>query len=328
MSPGRFAALLAATPVPAFAGIQSALDPKGVDAAKIAEISWVIFVGGGLIFLVVMALLAVALLGPPSVRASLGRYPWIIGGGIAFPVVVLTALLIYSFLANTKMVRAGVPGAVQIQVIGERWWWRVLYLDNQGRTIVETANDIRIPARTPVEFLLTSDNVIHSFWVPNLAGKTDMIPGRVNTLAVRANETGIFRGQCAEYCGAQHAKMAFHVGAYAVEDFEAWLAWQTRPAREPDTPMLVRGKQLFLSNACIECHVIRGTPANGKLGPDLTHVGSRLSIAAGILPNNIGSLAGWIAGSQHIKPGNHMPSFGELPPEDLRAIAAYMESLK
>jgi cytochrome c oxidase subunit 2 len=320
-------ALLAARTQAAHADIQSAMAPKGAQAAQIAEISTVLFIGGGLIFLGVMLLLGMAIFGPPRMRSLIGRRALVIGGGIVFPVVVLSMLLVYTFMAAAGMVRADEAPAARIEITGELWWWRVKYLDPQGRVIVETANDVRIPAGQPVEFQVRSDNVIHSFWVPNLAGKMDTIPGHVNRLRVQADQPGVFRGQCAEYCGVQHANMALHVIALPPRDYASWLAGQTEPAREPVEASLQAGKQYFM-HACAQCHAIRGTQAAGTLGPDLTHVGSRHSIAAGILPNNVGALAGWIAGSQHIKPGNQMPSFDDLSGEGLRSVARYMESLK
>jgi cytochrome c oxidase subunit 2 len=323
-----FFALLVAVPTLAYGGMQSAFDAKGKDAAQILEITWVLFIGGGLIFIVVMVLALIALFGPPAMRAALGRHAWVIGGGIAFPVVVLSALLIYTFLAASSMVRAQSPPAARIEVTGELWWWRVKYLDASGKTILETANEIRIPAGQPVDLKLISNNVIHSFWVPNLAGKIDMIPGHVNQLRVQADAPGIFRGQCAEYCGAQHAKMAFYVVAQTIEEYSAWLAAQIQPAVTSSNQLLQQGQELFFNNHCSLCHTIRGTPATGNLGPDLTHLGSRLSIAAGILPNGQGPIAGWITDSQQIKPGNRMPSFNQFSGEELRALSAYMESLQ
>jgi cytochrome c oxidase subunit 2 len=319
--------ILAALPFPAAAGVQSALTPRGEQASLIAEISWVMFIGGTVIFLLVMVMLALALYGPPRLRALLSRRSLIVGGGVAFPVVVLTALLVYTLSTASFLVRAETPAAARIEVIGEIWWWRVRYLDSDGQPMFETANDIRIPSGLPVDFLLKSDNVIHSFWVPNLAGKIDMMPGQVNRLRVQAQAPGIFRGQCAEYCGSQHAKMMFHVEVLAPDDFQAWLAVQRQPAREPTDARLQVGRQYFM-HACAQCHAIRGTAAAGTLGPDLTHVGSRHSLAAGVLPNNVGAHAGWIAGNQHIKPGNLMPSFNQLSGEGLRAVAHYMESLE
>jgi cytochrome c oxidase subunit 2 len=314
-------------PLPVWADVQSALHPKGETASRIAEISWVMFLGAGVIFVLVIAMLILALYGPPRMRGLLGRRGLIVGAGIAFPVVVLTALLVYSLSGATSMAGASTRPAVRIEVMGEMWWWRVRYLGDDGKPLFETANDIRIPAGLPVEFVLKSNNVIHSFWVPNLAGKLDMVPGHVNRLRVQAKEPGAFRGQCAEYCGAQHAKMMFDVQALSPDDFQAWVASQRQPAKAPTDAELQLGQQTFMQ-ACAQCHALRGTRAAGTLGPDLTHIGSRPSLAAGVLPNNVGTLAGWIAGSQHIKPGNQMPPFNHLSGESLRAIAQYMHSLE
>lgn len=323
----------------------------GDGAGVIADISQILFIGATAIFVVVMALVAVALFGPASARRRLASPALIVGAGIAFPVVALTALLVYVLSAGSSMAGDGAAPTVRIAVKGELWWWRVRYLDASGAALFDTANDIRIPVGAWVEFELTSDNVIHSFWVPELGGKLDMIPGRVNRMRVRAQTAGTFTGQCAEYCGAQHANMKFHVVALEPDAYRAWQEAQVRPAEArpaqvrpaearptetlptearpapPSEPTLRRGEQVFLQ-ACAQCHTVRGTDARGTLGPDLTHVGSRLSLAAGVLPNNVGALAGWIAGSQHIKPGNPMPSFNQLPGEDLRAVARYLERLK
>jgi cytochrome c oxidase subunit 2 len=185
-----------------------------------------------------------------------------------------------------------------------------------------------IPVGRPVEVALRSDNVIHSFWVPALAGKVDMIPGRTNRLVIEARVPGVFRGQCAEYCGLQHAWMAFYVVAVPEAAYRQWRTDQAAPAIEPADATLRRGREAFLREGCGACHAVRGTPANGTLGPDLTHVGSRLSLAAGRLDNHAGTLAGWIADSQGIKPGNLMPSMNVFSGEELRAVAAYLESLK
>lgn len=319
--------LLALLPIQVSAGVQSVLHPNGEGASRIAEISWVMFIGAGIIFFLVMVLLALALYGTPQARKRLGRRSLIVAAGLAFPVAVLSALLAYNLKAASSLAGADGPPAVRIAVVGEMWWWRVQYLDDEGRLLFETANDIRIPYGLPVEFVLQSDNVIHSFWVPNLAGKLDMIPGHVNRLRVQAKEAGLFRGQCAEYCGAQHAKMMFDVQALSPAGFQRWVAAQRQPAREPANASLRLGQRLFMQ-ACAQCHTIRGTRAAGTLGPDLTHMGSRRSVAAGVLPNNIGTLAGWIADSQHIKPGNQMPTFNHLSGEDLRALAQYVGSLK
>lgn len=294
---------------------------------RVVAINEILFIGAAAIFVWVMIMLALALYGPARLRRRLGQPALVIAAGIVFPVVVLSALLFYTFGAATNTMRANNQPALRIEVIGEMWWWRLRYLDDKGQLMFETANDIRMPAGLPIEFVLKSDNVIHSFWVPNLAGKLDMVPGHVNRLRVQAEKPGLFRGQCAEYCGAQHAKMMFDVQVLSLEDFQEWVALQRQPALEPTNDTLRLGKQHFMQ-FCAQCHAVRGTDAVGSLGPDLTHIGSRLSLAAGVLPNNVGTLAGWIAGSQHIKPGNQMPSFNQLSGEGLRAVAQYMESLK
>lgn len=309
--------------------MQSALHARGQDAAQILDITWVLFVGGGLIFAAVMLLAALALLGPAAARSALARHACIIGGGIAFPVLVLSALLVYTLVAASTMLQARqAPAAAHIQVAGELWWWRVKYLDSGAKTLLETANEIRIPAGQPVDLDLVSENVIHSFWVPSLAGKIDMIPGRVNRLRLHAGAPGVFRGQCAEFCGAQHARMALHVVVMDPREYAAWLEGRRRPAVEPGGPLLRQGQALFEENRCGVCHTIRGTAATGSAGPDLTHVGSRLSLAAGTMPNSVGAMAAWIVGNQHIKPGSRMPAYKQFSGEELRALSAYLESLQ
>lgn len=323
-------AVLAAFPPGAKGNIQSALHPAGKDALLIADLGTVMFLGGTAIFTGVMLLAALALFGPPRARRMLRGRGLVIAGGVAFPVVALSALLVYSLLASAALVRAGDPPDVRIEVVGELWWWRVRYLDASGKPLVETANEIRLPARRIVELSLTTPDVIHSFWVPNLAGKTDMIPGHVNKQRLYVEVPGTFRGQCAEFCGAQHANMGFDVAVLAPGEFDAWLAAQLQPQAPhgPAEPLARRGMQVFAENDCGKCHAVRGAGFAGTDGPDLTHVGSRLSLAAATLPNSIGAFAGWVAASQHIKPGNGMPSFDRLSPADLRAIAAYMDSLQ
>jgi cytochrome c oxidase subunit 2 len=293
-------------------GIQSALHPAGPDAALIAELTWVLLAGGALIFVLVMALAAWAVLKPPSWLARRGS---IVAGGIAFPAVVLFALLVYTLL-RANALSAGEP-ALRVEVTGHQWWWRIAYLGPDGAVDFVTANELRIPVGQPVEIRLRSADVLHSFWVPSLAGKLDLVPGKDNRLLLSASRAGTFRGQCAEYCGGPHAQMAFYV--VATDDFEAWRARQRQPA--------AASSELFNAR-CAACHTVRGTAAAGTLGPDLTHVGGRVSIGAGILPNNRGALAGWIASSQHLKPGNLMPSFQHFRGEELRELAEYVESLE
>ncbi|MBC7944251.1 MAG: cytochrome c oxidase subunit II [Burkholderiales bacterium] len=328
-------------PLSACSGIQSVFNPHGPNARHTAQIGWVMFIGGALIFLVVAAFAVYAVLRKPAKRGWISHRGFIIGGGIVFPLITLTALLIYDFRAARAIVAGLASPALTIEVVGEQWWWRVRYLggsdvdesvvvdaDAADKGIVISANEIHIPAGRSVTFALKSADVIHSFWVPNLAGKLDMIPGRTTKLRMQADHAGVFRGQCAEYCGGPHAKMAFYVVAHEPEEFERWLAHERTPAQPPGTRFLAEGQRLFLETSCAVCHQIRGTAARGQVGPDLTHVGNRLSIGAGILPNNTGTLAGWIASSQHLKPGNRMPSFDAFTGEELRALAAYLESLK
>jgi cytochrome c oxidase subunit 2 len=214
-----------------------------------------------------------------------------------------------------------------VQAIGRQWWWDFRYTTPEGSAIA-LANELHIPVGQPVEIVLATDDVIHSFWVPALAGKVDMVPGRTNRLVMTAATTGVYRGQCAEYCGLQHALMAFVVVAQPAPQFREWLAAQARPARAPTDAFRRRGQRLFFAARCQECHAIRGTAAEGRSGPDLTHVGSRLTLGAGILDNHAGTMAGWIAGAQDLKRGNAMPSMNVFAGEDLRAVAAYLSGLK
>jgi cytochrome c oxidase subunit II len=323
------------------AGEQSALSPGGPAAAAYALLGNIMYAGAAAIMALVMGLTAFAILAPRERRAWLGRRRTIVAGGIVFPVVTLTALMAYGFgvMRDAGWSEAGRvardigntnPGnsALHVEVVGEQFWWRVRYLDAAGEVAFETANEVVIPTGQPVTMVLTSADVIHSFWVPSLAGKIDMIPGRTTTLTLAADRAGTWRGQCAEFCGAQHARMAFHTVAMAPQAFDAWLERQRQPPAPPSDPFLERGLEVFLSSGCGACHTVRGTEAAGTLGPDLTTMGSRPSVAAGTLPNNAGTIAGWIASSQHLKPGNKMPSFDALSGPDLRAVAAYLESLK
>lgn len=309
-----------------FAGPQSALDPAGPNAAAIARLTWIMVGGGGLIAALVMALTVLAL-GRGRGRRFIATQAAVVAGGVALPLVVLSVLLVYGLVLARDIVAKPGPDALNVRVVGEQFWWRVHYDAPDGQRI-ETANEIRVPVGRPVVFTLTTADVIHSFWIPTLGGKLDMIPGQANTMVLQADRAGVYRGQCTEYCGAAHALMAFDVVAQSPEDFQTWLAAQGRSASQPSDAVLQRGGALFLAAGCGACHSVRGTQAAGRIGPDLTHIGSRRSIAAASLPNNKGTLAGWIASSQHLKPNNGMPSFNVFSGEDLRAVASYLESLK
>ena len=301
---------------------QSVLSPVGADAEGIATLSWIMFGGGAIIFLGVLLLTICAYWGGDALRRRLASDEFIFAGGIVFPIATLVALLIYGLMLTGARVMATGPDALRIEVSGEQWWWRVRYTEAD----VETANEIRVPVGRQVEIKLSSADVIHSFWAPNLAGKVDMIPGVVNLIRLRATEAGTYRGQCAEYCGGPHALMAFHVIVLGPAEFDDWLAKQRQPASVPSASK--QGEKLFMSVGCNACHTIRGTQAAGVIGPDLTHVGGRISIAAATLPNTADSFSRWIRDNQHIKPNNRMPPFGILSDHDLAVLGAYLKGLQ
>ncbi|MFC5461119.1 cytochrome c oxidase subunit II [Massilia niabensis] len=307
------------------APLQSVFHPAGPDAAIITQLTWVLFGGGALIFAGVMALTALSL--RRSGRPVSPRW-WILGAGVAFPVVVLSALLVWSTWRSTELSPQTSRGAMSIGVTAKMWWWEVRYHDPVSGREFAGANEIRIPVGKPVYLGLTSTDVIHSLWVPALNGKMDTVPGRVNGLRLQADKPGIYRGQCAEYCGEQHARMALHVVALPQDEFDRWLSSEAQPAREPTSPLLVRGRAAFLEQRCQACHTIRGVAEGARLGPDLTHVGGRTHIGAGTLRNHRGTLAGWIADPQAIKPGVRMPAALDIDGPTLNALAAYLEHLK
>ena len=311
----------------AFAGWPPpALDPAGPFAGPLNVLSWTLFAMGAAVLLVVLIALGLAVFGPRRWRTRLGgeRLVWI--GGLAFPVVVLSALLIWGLSLTSDLSEEPRPGEMRVRVTGEMWWWRVTYLDDQGREVIQDANEVHIPVGRPVVFELDSADVIHSFWVPRLAGKVDMIPGRRNLMRVQADAPGAYGGQCAEYCGGPHALMGLVVVAHEPAEFAAWRARQAAPAATANLP--VPGAAVFARAGCGACHTVAGTAFNGLAGPDLSHVGSRRTLGAGILPNNQGTLAGWIADSQSIKPGNRMPAYPVLTGQELRDVSAWLESLK
>ena len=300
---------------------QSALEPAGSNALLIDGLTTVMVAGCGVITLVVLGLLLYVLRSGSSPASS---RTWLIGGGIVFPAVVLTALLAYELAIGNALSVEAPADALTIRVTGKRWWWEVIYPGPGGGPHVVSANEIHVPVGRTVKLLLDTDDVIHSFWVPPLAGKIDMIPGRVNHLVFRAERAGVYRGQCAEYCGAQHAFMAFYVIAHEPGGYEQWIERESRSAPGAADP---RGPAVFEAAGCGSCHTVRGTAAAGRLGPDLTHLSSRISLGAGMFDMNRGTLAGWIANSQGMKPGNLMPPT-RVSPGDLQALVDYLEGLK
>jgi cytochrome c oxidase subunit II len=320
--------LLAGSAVPVLAcdGVQSSLSPSGREAERVADLFWAMAAGAVVVWIGVIALALYYAATARGVASERRNRVLIIGGGVLFPTVTVTILLIYGLTMLPDTVARAPAGSLQVDVDGEQWWWRVRYRRPDGLAAV-LANEVRLPVGEPVQFRLASDNVIHSFWIPPLAGKMDMIPGRVTSLTLRPTTTGVFRGACAEYCGTAHALMAFYVEVMEKPDFDRWLEHQGAPATAVGANA-VRGAELFLASGCHACHTVRGTAAAGVIGPDLTHVGGRLSLGAGILPNDTEAFRRWIASTEHIKPGVHMPQFGMLPAEELAVLAAYLEGLQ
>ncbi|HEY8359574.1 MAG TPA: cytochrome c oxidase subunit II [Ramlibacter sp.] len=303
----------------------SVLQAAGEAARQIATISWVLFIGGGIIFAGVMLLLVWSL---RRRAASVRPRVWIIGGGLVFPGVVLAALFAWQLPMTPAWKPVPPPDALVVAVTGRMWWWEVRYRDPATGADVFTANEIRVPVGRPVYLALASPDVIHSFWVPQLAGKLDMVPGKVQHLLLSADRAGTYRGQCAEFCGEQHARMALHVVALEPPAFEAWLAAQAAPAATQVTPRQALGRQAFLANRCDACHTVRGIGGESRLGPDLTHVGSRLALAAGTLENTQEARERWIAHVQQVKTGARMPSYDRLDPQTLGAMADWLGALK
>ena len=311
-------------------GIQSPLHPAGDQAGALHGLFLLmIVVCGGICLLVVFGLLWTLWRARRQAgAASADDRPLDRGLWTAAVVIVigLTVLIAGSFLADRALFAARDRDALEIRVTGHQWWWRIEYRDPASGRWIETANELHLPLGRTARVTLRAADVIHSFWVPNVAGKIDMIPGRRNLIDLTPRMEGWFRGQCTEFCGAQHAHMAFDVKIERPEVFDAWLVGQTRPALEPADAVAARGLAVF-AGPCGACHVVRGTAAAGRAGPDLTHVASRRSIAAGTLPMTRGGLQGWIAQPQALKPGTSMPQVS-LSPADADAVSAYLAGLR
>jgi cytochrome c oxidase subunit 2 len=252
---------------------------------------------------------------------------WVLAGGVALPVVVLVPLFVVTLQTLANLAAPSGRSALDVVITGRQWWWDVEYPGDGPQARLRTANEMHIPVGRPVRIQLRSADVIHSFWVPALQGKMDLIPGKVNTTWVQADSAGVYIGECAEYCGLQHARMQFRVVALAPAEFAAWMEDQRKPGTPAADSVSRAGQAVFMSSGCALCHTIRGTPARGGAGPDLTHIATRRTLAAGTLPNGRGHLAGWIANPQAVKPGNLMPRI-PLQPEELQALLAYLASLR
>ena len=305
----------------------SALRPAAPQAADLESLWWFMLWTCTAVFVVVLAALVYAMLRPRSDRPPGRRSAEIITGAAAITVVILFSFLVATMYAARKSPNDPRPTDRIVQIIGHQWWWEVHYPGARPDQEVVSANEIHLPAGRDVVLDLTSADVIHSFWAPNLHGKKDLIPGRHNFHRIHPEKIGTYRGQCAEFCGYQHAHMGFIVYVESPDKFEEYLASQRLPAPDPVTADAARGRQVFLTNPCVTCHTIRGTGASGTNAPDLTHLASRRTIAAGTLPNTRGALAGWIVDPQRIKPGAHMPP-NQLKPQDLDALLTYLQSLK
>ena len=307
---------------------QSTLKPASHAAHAIADLWWVLFVISVIVFFVVVTLLLVAVLrrrggGEPDRSASRGGTRLVAIAGVVVPAVVVIALFFASVATLPAVSPAGKNARMTIDVVGRQWFWEVRY----PGTKAVTANEIHIPVGTRVNLVGKTDDVIHSFWVPELNRKVDLIPGQTTRILLEADQPGTYRGQCAEYCGLQHAHMAMYVIAQSPAQFRTWLAHEAKPA-QPQQGAPSPGFQAFnAENACSGCHTVRGTNAHGDVGPDLTHVASRLTLAAGTIPNRPADLLEWIRDPQHVKPGARMPNL-DLSDEQFRQIATYVEGLK
>jgi cytochrome c oxidase subunit II len=310
------------------------LNPASAQARIIDRLGTSMFVTAAVVFLlVVMALLwagfrqrerAEPLPDNPGRERSM-RTAVLVATGAT--IAILFVFLIYDVSVGRTITTNPGNDALQIRVTGHQWWWEVQYRDSLPKNWVTTANEIHIPIGRPVAFELRSTDVIHSFWPPNLSPKRDQIPGDENSLWFQADNPGIYRGMCAEFCGHQHAKMAFLIVAEPPDEFAGWLVRQRDTAATPTDALAQRGKGVFLASSCVMCHTISGTSAGSRIGPDLTHLASRRTIGAGTLPNTRGNLAGWILDPQAIKPGVKMPP-NQLSGPDLLALVAYLETLK
>ncbi len=311
----------------------SAVDPAGPQAERIADMTWYLTAVGSAVFLVVTGFLLYAAwrghrreesAAGPEVERRITR--WVVGATAATTLILL-ATLVYNFYTGRALAAFADPGALTIRVTGQQWWWQVEYQDPVYSRRVLTANEIHVPVGRKVRLEVQSGDVIHSFWAPNLHGKLDLIPGYGGTTSFRVDRPGVYHGRCAEFCGLQHAKMDFLVIAEAPERFAAWYEQQLKAAAPPADSVQQKGQQVFLSKQCALCHTIRGTPANSRVGPDLTHLASRRTIASGVLPNTRGHLAGWVLDPQRIKPGTKMPP-NQLASDELHALLSYLQSLK
>lgn len=317
---------------------QDALQAAGPQSAHVLDLWRLVLLVCSVVFAGILVAFAIALrrapravvADPPDLRSLQHAEPVLarrVGLAVAVSALLLLFLIGASAWTDRRLGALPLEGALHVRVTAVQWWWNIAYDDADPSRTFTAANELHVPVGRPVVVTLKSDDVIHSFWVPNLSGKKDLIPGRTSQLVLRADKAGTYRGQCAEFCGAEHAWMAFVVVADEPARYEAWAAQQRQAASPPSDPLLVRGQQLFLSGTCVMCHNIAGTDATGHQAPDLTHVGGRQALAAGALRNDEREMAAWITDPQKVKPGVNMPAHS-YSAEDLKALVAYLESLK
>ncbi len=314
-------------------GAHSVHEPASPQARQIDRLGDAMYVTAGVVFVLVVAALLWSAFRrrrqdapgdtPRSTRGM--TVAVLVSTGIT--TVILLIFLNLDFAVGRALTTNPGPGALQVRVTGHQWWWEVQYRDSLPQNWATTANEIHVPVGRPVVFELRSADVIHSLWPPNLSGKRDLIPGNENSMWFQAESAGVYRSQCAEFCGHQHAKMSLLIVAEPPDSFNAWLTRQRDTAATPTDAAAIRGQEVFLASSCVMCHAIAGTPAGSRIGPDLTHLASRRTIASGTLPNTRGNLAGWIVNPQAVKPGVRMPAT-RLESEDLQALLTYLETLK
>lgn len=334
-------AMLATAAIAGCAGSQSALDPAGIQSDRISEVWWLYLWVTVAVYLAVIVVTFVALVcglrrSTPSGLSNIPITPdqervrgRIVTGLVVATAIVLFVLMVQDFRSGRAI--ASLDGETEpirkIRVTGHQWWWEIEYVEALPHLAVTTANEIHLPVGVPVELELLSTDVIHSFWVPNLHGKRDLIPGQTTSLRLRADREGTYFGQCAEFCGMQHANMRLVVNVESPKNFDDWLNHQRATASDSLSDSERRGRDVFMTTTCVMCHAINGTDARGLVGPNLTHIASRPFLGAGMLPNSRGHLAGWIADPQSIKPGIRMPA-NPLPPADLQSLLDYLQTLR
>jgi cytochrome c oxidase subunit II len=316
---------------------QTMMRPAGPMASNIEHLWWFIFVIAVVVFVIVFALFtgAIATRRVRGQAQPITDFPIeveqrrvrIVIAATVLSVLVLFSILGYSVVTSKNMNSLASKNPVSIKVTGHQWWWEVEYPNPQADLTVTTANEIHVPIGVPVVLQTASADVIHSFWAPNIQGKRDLIPGYENAIWFQIDKEGTYRGQCAEFCGHEHAKMSFYVVAESQDKFNAWLQQQRKPAPDPPNDVLAHGRDVFVKGTCVMCHTVRGTDAGSRFGPDLTHVGSRMTLAALTIDNTPAGLLRWITDPQHVKAGAKMPAL-DLSRPDFVAIADYLRSLK